>query len=617
MRREQQGDVLRATVVIAAVYGYFLIFAQFAFLDLLEKAAVPSGLMPSVLAAMVVGGVSGGFVAVWRIGRDGASGLLRHALAAAALVAALSLHVHGTICAVLLAVATGLVLGVATVALAARLREWLRGPRAPLWVGVGTGLAYAVCNVPWLFAATPVVQAWAACVMALVGALAVPPRREVAGDSSSAPGFRLWPWILVFFALVWLDSAAFWVIQHHAEFKVGTWVGEWRLWRNAAVHLGGGLVAGCWLARGGLRVMMLASLGLLSVAGLAVNAGDTRELGGLLYPLAVSLYSTALAAWPGLLSAASTEAARARTAAWLFAVAGWIGSANGIGMATHLQRVPPTVVGGVVLVVVFVLGRTGLIRRWRESLAVGLVGVLVAGGWPRRDESGESRPAVRGREVYVAEGCIHCHSRYVRSATADEVMWGPATLAAQAVHESPVLIGNRRHGPDLTNVGGRRSEAWLRLHFQNPRALNSRSVMPGYAHLFADRRGADLIAFLRVGAAEASADVLRRAMTWRPDLDRYPPDPERGAKVFQRHCAACHGPQAKGDGPLAREFAKAPANLTNGPFVWSARRPDEPRAATVARIVRSGLPGTDMPGHETMAEADVIAVARWVADKNP
>lgn len=606
----------RTTVVVAAVYGYFLIFAQFAFLDLLGNAGVSHGMITPVLAVMVAGGVAGGFIAASQVARRGVSGPLRKALAAAALVAALSLHVRGWLPAMVLSAATGGTLGVATVTLAGGLRGWLRGACAPLWVGLGTGLAYAVCNAPFLFDATPVAQAWAACAMAMLGAVAVPPEREAdAAVVAAGGGPRFLPWLLVFLALVWLDSAAFWVIQHQAELKGGTWGGGWRLWRNAAVHLTGGVAAGLWLSRGGLRPLLLAAGALLGMAALAVNQAATREVGGLFYPLAVSLYSTALAAWPGLFSGAVTPAARARKAAWLFAVAGWFGSANGIGMATRLQRVPVWFVLAAAAVVLLALAGPALRRRWREALAIVFTLGIAATAGPRAAVIDQTHPsAARGHEVYVAEGCIHCHSRYVRPGSPDEAAWGDASVAAKATRESPVLIGNRRHGPDLANIAGRRSDTWLRLHFLDPRALRGSSVMPSYAHLFDDRRGDDLIAFLRFGAAEATAGVLQHALAWRPDPAAKPADPARGHALFGRHCVACHGPQGKGNGPLAERLAKRPADLTDWPLVWSAPRPGEPREVTVARIIKFGLPGTDMPGHETMSDEDLLALARRVTE---
>ena len=51
-----------------------------------------------------------------------------------------------------------------------------------------------------------------------------------------------------------------------------------------------------------------------------------------------------------------------------------------------------------------------------------------------------------------------------------------------------------------------------------------------------------------------------------PDLSRLfphqPPDPDRGASIYQTKCAACHGPQGHGDGPQAEDLPVLPANLT-------------------------------------------------------
>lgn len=90
----------------------------------------------------------------------------------------------------------------------------------------------------------------------------------------------------------------------------------------------------------------------------------------------------------------------------------------------------------------------------------------------------------RGREVYIAEGCIHCHSQYVRPGTADEERWGPVRPLAESERQRPPLFGNRRQGPDLQNVGARRTAEWQRLHLQAPRAVIPGSRMPSYAHLF-------------------------------------------------------------------------------------------------------------------------------------
>lgn len=113
----------------------------------------------------------------------------------------------------------------------------------------------------------------------------------------------------------------------------------------------------------------------------------------------------------------------------------------------------------------------------------------------RRTESprADSPAAVaRGREIYAGEGCVHCHSQYVRPLDADTERWGRAGKGITA------LVGNRRQGPDLANIGARADATYLKLHLTSPQSVKPGTVMPSYAHLFApgDTRGDDLIAYL-------------------------------------------------------------------------------------------------------------------------
>jgi cbb3-type cytochrome c oxidase subunit II len=106
--------------------------------------------------------------------------------------------------------------------------------------------------------------------------------------------------------------------------------------------------------------------------------------------------------------------------------------------------------------------------------------------------------AARGREVYIAEGCIHCHSQYVRPGTLDTEWWGDARDPEFSRTQVPSLIGNRRQGPDLMTVGRRLPRDWHRRHLIDPRSVSPGSRMPGYAQLFAngDPRGEALLDYL-------------------------------------------------------------------------------------------------------------------------
>src|SRR5947209_4324382 len=74
-------------------------------------------------------------------------------------------------------------------------------------------------------------------------------------------------------------------------------------------------------------------------------------------------------------------------------------------------------------------------------------------------------------------------------------------------------------------------------------------------------------------------------------------DLARGEKLFQVHCARCHG--AKGEG-------------SRGP---SLARPKLPRAAddtALVRVIDDGIRGTEMPGAGAMNEREMRQVAAYV-----
>jgi cytochrome c oxidase cbb3-type subunit 2 len=150
----------------------------------------------------------------------------------------------------------------------------------------------------------------------------------------------------------------------------------------------------------------------------------------------------------------------------------------------------------------------------------------------------------------------------------------------------------------------------LREHFIDPQMLVPGSSMPKYAGLFDDQRGADLIAYLQAAATEWSGDKVANAADWRPMKRREDVDPEHGMQMFSKWCVACHGPQGKGDGPLAKRLVKPPVNLVAGPFLWTAAA-DQIELNT-ARVIKFGLLGTDMPGHEVLTDAQVMDLTAYV-----
>jgi cytochrome c oxidase cbb3-type subunit 2 len=88
-----------------------------------------------------------------------------------------------------------------------------------------------------------------------------------------------------------------------------------------------------------------------------------------------------------------------------------------------------------------------------------------------------------GRQVYVREGCVGCHSQMIRPFRAETERYGHYSVAGESVYERPFLWGSKRTGPDLARVGGRYSDEWHRVHLTNPRDVVPESNMPSYPWL--------------------------------------------------------------------------------------------------------------------------------------
>ena len=90
---------------------------------------------------------------------------------------------------------------------------------------------------------------------------------------------------------------------------------------------------------------------------------------------------------------------------------------------------------------------------------------------------------LKGRTVYIREGCYTCHSQMVRPMRDEAERYGHYSLAAESMYDHPFQWGSKRTGPDLARVGGRYSDEWHVNHMINPRSVVPESIMPGYPFL--------------------------------------------------------------------------------------------------------------------------------------
>ncbi len=198
---------------------------------------------------------------------------------------------------------------------------------------------------------------------------------------------------------------------------------------------------------------------------------------------------------------------------------------------------------------------------------------------------------LRGKAIYVANGCVACHTQQVRNIDMDKT-WGsrPSIASDYAMNHrtdlwrnTATLMGTERTGPDLTNIGERQpSVDWQLLHLYQPRAVVKESIMPAYQWMFvykekpaknekvvnvpaeymggrkgkivATRQAMDLVNYLlsrkqtKLPTGVAPKDFLYKKEAKQtvggggtgaaPELD--------GASLYVANCQACH--QSNGEG---------------------------------------------------------------------
>jgi len=128
--------------------------------------------------------------------------------------------------------------------------------------------------------------------------------------------------------------------------------------------------------------------------------------------------------------------------------------------------------------------------------------------------------AEQGRQVYIAEGCIYCHTQQTRPESGEILLsrkitgkdgksvvepvfikpdiargWAKrGTVARDYVFQTHPLLGFLRNGPDLADVGSRgisTDPSWLMLHLYNPQIERSGSMMPPFRFLFSVQKKGD------------------------------------------------------------------------------------------------------------------------------
>jgi cytochrome c oxidase cbb3-type subunit I/II len=91
-----------------------------------------------------------------------------------------------------------------------------------------------------------------------------------------------------------------------------------------------------------------------------------------------------------------------------------------------------------------------------------------------------------GRDLYIREGCVGCHSQMIRPFRSETERYGEYSKAGEFVYDHPFLWGSKRIGPDLHRVGRKYPDAWHYTHLLDPQSTSPGSIMPRYPWLISN-----------------------------------------------------------------------------------------------------------------------------------
>lgn len=95
---------------------------------------------------------------------------------------------------------------------------------------------------------------------------------------------------------------------------------------------------------------------------------------------------------------------------------------------------------------------------------------------------------LEGRDLYIREGCVGCHSQMIRPFRSEVERYGEYSKSGEYVYDHPFLWGSKRTGPDLMRLGQKYSDNWHFNHMYNPQSTSPGSIMPGYKWLFDNKK---------------------------------------------------------------------------------------------------------------------------------
>jgi len=234
-----------------------------------------------------------------------------------------------------------------------------------------------------------------------------------------------------------------------------------------------------------------------------------------------------------------------------------------------------------------------------------------------------------GKDIYQREGCNNCHTQTVRPLKTEVMRYGDYSKAGEFAYDRPFLWGSKRTGPDLARIGGKYPDTWHYSHFENPQSFFAKSNMPKYgwlkdakldpadieAHMKANsfpytkEEIAALSAKTELDALVAYMQIIGTAVQKKPataggltavksEHIKNPLEGDQkaiaaGKQLFETHCAACHGSDAKGGiGPslVDDEFLYVKGDVPDDDYFEITNNGTHPGDVEDGRTAKGGMP---------------------------
>jgi len=186
----------------------------------------------------------------------------------------------------------------------------------------------------------------------------------------------------------------------------------------------------------------------------------------------------------------------------------------------------------------------------------------------------------KGRDIYISEGCVNCHTQQVRPLKSEVERYGHYSLAGEYVYDRPHQLGTRRIGPDLAREGGKRPDGWHRMHFKNPEKLVPGSIMPRYTWWNKEETEAVIAYLQKLGTGIEWRSKVKLKVTDNP-FRNDPKALKEGAALFEDNCSECHGEGGIGEEDVA-------PNLTDEKWLYAHTDKDIFKRVTLG--TKNGMP---------------------------